>query len=266
MYTIVAGGFNTRYSSSFMMFRPYGLPDYLLLLLKTQTRFTLNNESFEVPANNIVIIDRGTPYRYHSIDGDYMDDWIHFDCDSDELLRKTGLVFNKPISLANPSRFSNYIQQLLWENTYAPNRFRNENVSMMMQLLLNNIAAAYLAGNVPQQYSPYYVSMQNLRLSIQAAPSENYTVATLAEQLDISSSYFQHLYSSFFGVSFQADLINMRVEQAKALLYSTDLPVEHIAELCGYASQVHFYRQFRQKTGVTPAKYRNSRNGVTTKK
>lgn len=262
MYTVSAGGFNTRYPSSFMMYNPNGLNDYLLLLIKTQTQFTINTYSFEAPANSLMLIDRNTTYRYHSINGDYMDDWIHFDCDNDEVIRSTGLVFNEPIFLPNPSRFSSYIQQILWENTYAPEPWKKENVSMMLQILVNNIAAAYSVRNKPKQYSPYYISMQNLRLSVQAAPLEGYTVASLAEQLEISVSYFQHLYSSFFGISFQADLINMRIEQAKSLLYSTDLPVGQIAEMCGYSSEVHFYRQFRQKLGVTPANYRNSRTGL----
>lgn len=260
MYTVSSGGFNTRYSSSFMMFRPYGLNDYLLLLFKTQTEITLQGEKTHAPANSMILIDRNTPYRYHSISGDYMDDWIHFDCDQNELQQLDHYAFNQVIPLSNPSRFSAYIKQILWENTYASPNWKAQNIDMLMHVLLNNVATAYSERDVPQQYSPYYIRMQNLRLSIQAAPLEDYSVFSLSEKLEISVSYFQHLYQNFFGISFQADLINMKIEQAKGLLYSTDIPIEKIADMCGYSSDVHFYRQFRQKTGTTPAKYRKSRN------
>lgn len=40
------------------------------------------------------------------------------------------------------------------------------------------------------------------------------------------------------------------------LLDHTDLTIEQLTELCGYRSEVHFYRQFKAVTGCTPAQYR----------
>ena len=48
----------------------------------------------------------------------------------------------------------------------------------------------------------------------------------------------------------------MRIEHAKYILTTTDLTLEQIAEICGYSNEVHFYRQFKQITGLTPSKYR----------
>ena len=72
----------------------------------------------------------------------------------------------------------------------------------------------------------------------------------------MSPSYFQHLYTDCFGVPFQQDLIRMRVDYTKYILTATDLALEQVAGLCGYAGTVHFYRQFRQVTGTTPARFR----------
>ena len=59
-----------------------------------------------------------------------------------------------------------------------------------------------------------------------------------------------------FGVSFQQDLILMRVTRARFNLSTSNLSLSQIAELCGYNNEVHFYRQFKKLTGVTPAQYR----------
>ena len=50
----------------------------------------------------------------------------------------------------------------------------------------------------------------------------------------------------------------MRIEYAKELIISTNLPLEHIAYSCGYSNEVHFYRQFLSKTGMTPGDYRKN--------
>ena len=68
-----------------------------------------------------------------------------------------------------------------------------------------------------------------------------------ADTLGISKSYFQHLYKEFFGVSFQQDYIQMRIAYAQDLLETSDMPMEQIAEICGYTNEVHFYRQFKKQ-------------------
>ncbi|WP_408637504.1 helix-turn-helix domain-containing protein [Novisyntrophococcus fermenticellae] len=44
----------------------------------------------------------------------------------------------------------------------------------------------------------------------------------------------------------------------KTILHNTDMSVEKIADICGYSSEVHLYRQFCQKTGMTPKDYRKT--------
>lgn len=50
----------------------------------------------------------------------------------------------------------------------------------------------------------------------------------------------------------------LRVENAKSLLESTDEPVEEIAWHVGYEDAAYFRRLFKRVTGINPAKYRKS--------
>ena len=47
----------------------------------------------------------------------------------------------------------------------------------------------------------------------------------------------------------------MRIQQAQQLLLESDATLQTISKLCGYKSEYHFIRQFKQKTGCTPRKY-----------
>ena len=93
---------------------------------------------------------------------------------------------------------------------------------------------------------------------MQSRPEKNFTPGELAEKLKVSPSYFQFLYKSFFGVPFKTDLIQMRLEYARELIVETDLTLEQIAQICGYNNEIHFFRQFRAKTGMTPREYQAS--------
>ena len=50
------------------------------------------------------------------------------------------------------------------------------------------------------------------------------------------------------------------MNQAKHLLESTDLSISSIAMELGYADHYFFARQFKQKVGITPGKFREKRN------
>ena len=103
---------------------------------------------------------------------------------------------------------------------------------------------------------PYYDKMSRIRTHIYRNPTENRTMAMLAKEMMLSESYFQHLYKQIFGVSVMSDVITARIEHGKYLLANTDDSVANIATLCGYRNDVHFMRQFKSTTGITPSQYR----------
>lgn len=257
MFQLLYGGCHSRHNPPFELSRPNGLDHYVLLLVKTRAEFHIGDTVlFSVP-NSAIIIDSHTSYVYCTTDTPYMDDWIHFTCDREDFPESAHFPLNTFIPLDNISRFTTFLQQILWEQNYTPEQYRAENVNSLFQILMRNILLSYQEHNSNTAYHPYRTRLRNLRLSILAAPYEKYEIKEIARQMDISVSYFQHLYSDIFGVSFRADLISMRIEYARELILNTNLSMEEIAEQSGYSSVVHFYRQFRKETGFTPASFRN---------
>lgn len=257
MFTVSTGGYQSRHQLSFSMVRPRGLPKYVLLLVKARSEFTILENTFLVEPNCCILIRPNTPYKYHSIKGAYVDDWLHFECSDPALLESFQVPFHSPIYLSTPTRFSLYIQQILWEVHFVCDPQSAENIDMLLKIMFNHLKIAKDEKNHPDFFHPYSSKLQNLRLSLQAQPHLKYFPAREAQTLGISTSYFQRLYAETFGVSFQADLIHFRIEYAKNLITETSLPMEAIAEICGYSSEVHFYRQFKKYVGMTPAAYRH---------
>jgi len=78
----------------------------------------------------------------------------------------------------------------------------------------------------------------------------------LAEQLSVSVRHLDRWLKRGLGLSFKQMLTRTRMEAAKDLLVSTELPVERVAGAVGYNAESNFYRAFRAYEGVTPAEYR----------
>ncbi len=85
---------------------------------------------------------------------------------------------------------------------------------------------------------------------------ENLTVDAIAQECHISTSYLHKLYASALGIGPHTALLNRRIAESRALLVKTDLAVGEIAFRCGFHSQAYFSDCFKQKTGVTPGKFR----------
>lgn len=85
------------------------------------------------------------------------------------------------------------------------------------------------------------------------------TLHDLALQFHINNSYLCQLLKAEIGQSFAKYVTERRIRYAHSLLVDTDLPIEHIANLCGYKDYTYFIKVFKKIMGETPSSYRSSR-------
>jgi len=77
-----------------------------------------------------------------------------------------------------------------------------------------------------------------------------------AKHAGISPSHFSRLLKERTGRSFTELLRQCRVDLACDLLLSTEEPLAHIADACGFCDQSYFTRVFQDVKGTTPKQYR----------
>lgn len=87
---------------------------------------------------------------------------------------------------------------------------------------------------------------------------ENPTLSDTARAAHYNPSHFSSLFHSRMQVTYSDYLNTLRVNCAKRMLLMTDLRISEIGHQSGFGSQTNFQRVFREKTGVTPLKFRNS--------
>lgn len=86
-------------------------------------------------------------------------------------------------------------------------------------------------------------------------------LSDVAKVLKVSPSRASRIFQELMGVSYKDYLLQMRINEAKRLLISTQ---DNVADICfesGFQSLASFYRQFGQESGTSPLAYR-ARFGV----
>lgn len=89
----------------------------------------------------------------------------------------------------------------------------------------------------------------------------DYSINTLAKDLDISRSYISQVINELFKQNFSNFLNEYRIKEARKILSTPNnliYTIESIAELVGYRSKSAFNKAFKKYIGVTPSFYINS--------
>ncbi len=259
---VIKGGCGTRQLPGFHMSRPDGLNNPVLLIVRTHGDYTVGGVEFPMEPGDAIVIRENTPYQYHNPQGEYIDDWMHIGLEPGEQLPRS-LSLNVPIHLTDRESCTGLMRMLLWEASFTDETYKSQNINALFTVLLNHLIAASNREDQFDEGAPYRESLNNIRFQMQHFLSEEQSIRIHAGELGISESHFQHLYTAQFGIPFQQDLIRMRIANAEFALQATELSMAQIAEMCGYKSETHFFRQFKQITGITPAKYRKQQYAVT---
>lgn len=91
---------------------------------------------------------------------------------------------------------------------------------------------------------------------IEANIAQPLTLGTLAQQACLSEFHLARMFRISFGMPPSAWIAARRMDRARALLKTTTLPLQQVADACGYADLSHFSHRVRAAVGVPPGRYR----------
>lgn len=106
-------------------------------------------------------------------------------------------------------------------------------------------------------YSP---PVQKAIALIDADLAGSLNLRTLAQNLNISSSYLSSLFKKETGQTLTDYIVDRRMDLARNLLSRTKLQVQTVAQHCGILDVHYFSKLFKKSTGMTPKEFRQSVN------
>ncbi len=143
-------------------------------------------------------------------------------------------------------------------------------VNQIIQHPLTNTATELLANSNLLRFlslianstpvSDHYSTQQNPYADRAIAYLANHIATASADQLaravNLDRSYFNTLFKRATALTPGQYIRNFRITKARHLLESSTLPIEEIAQHCGYNHANSFTRIFKQTYGMTPREYR----------
>lgn len=254
---IISTGFHSVYGSEYRFRSQPQKNIFMLVLTKSNAVFCVDGVEYHTPPETFVLYDDTVIREYSADNGFLVCDWICFDKNGDnEFLDSLELPFNYPVQFSDTDFISNLIRNIASEHySLGARRIKmTETLMKTMLLKINDFSGRH--DESQQTVDPHYNALMELREKVYRNPQMKWNVDSMASDVNMSRSYFQHIYREMFGVSCVADVINGKIEKAKEILSETSCTVSQVSAMCGYDNEEHFMRQFKKIVGVTPTKYR----------
>lgn len=135
----------------------------------------------------------------------------------------------------------------------------------------NKIIIAQTAAEV-EEYALYYLSLlkqqlQSLDLSPEVYSAQKYikenlhkkiTLSEVAQYINVSESYFSHLFKKEAKINFVDYVNTCKIEAAQEMLLHSSMRVNEIASSLGFENPNYFNILFKRLTGKTPGNYREN--------
>lgn len=257
MIQLINCGYNFVHEDGIIINRPNGSGNYAFVFFKSSSEVVLNGESFEVPKNSYIFLRPDTTHLYRGLEKPFINDWFHCEnSDIEVFLTEIFFPLDIPIVAEDPYLISRSIKELQYiarQNSPLQDRIIDYDLrSFFMKLTSLREKSIIL-----EKTSRHFLQFSKLRNDIYNSPNRYFSVDSLASSLNLSKSYFQHIYKQLFGCSVVADIINARLEYAKYLLTNSELSICTISKMCGYENDTHFMRQFKKFVGTTPSRYKS---------
>lgn len=99
-------------------------------------------------------------------------------------------------------------------------------------------------------------TMRRINDRIETTPDADLDLETLAAESGCSKRHLIRTFRVSTGRSPHQYVLDLRVEKARRLMLKPSLSLIHIAIECGFKSDAHFTRAFRQRLGMPPSTFR----------
>lgn len=174
--------------------------------------------------------------------------WFHVLATTTEIPVKLPRFFH----LADPAQAVISVKQLL-DVAHGEHRLplTVDYQATMAVLQLANDAANQAVGR-----SQHQSSINQVKEWIRVHMDEPLTVPMVAEAVHLNADYLTRQFRHQTGMTVKAYMNAVRLDYAKYLLLTTDLPVQNVAQQAFFNDAKYFSRLFKAKVALSPRQYR----------
>jgi len=210
----------------------------------------IEDEKFDVKANDVYLLYPNTKQRYYSDSNDpFKKYWVNFQGDDiDKILESLKIKGIHHFPNCNLTGF--FIQLFSAEEINCPSiEFSYFTYSKIISMLIEMKKSL----NNKKQDS----SLANqIKALIDSNATESIKINDICNELGISKTYAINCFKDKYGVTPNQYRINQKMNIARDLLINKDVSIKNIALSLNFIDQYHFSNSFKKHFGMYPSEYR----------
>lgn len=250
----------------------------LFYIISGSGKIIINDVPYDLSADTIILFREATQYKweaannteYLSLNFDYENNYSHitqkfqpllytsseekmfFKCDRIEDFS----LLNEPIVIYNAMSLKSSVENIITEYEITDN-YSCQLLPLLIKELIFNILR-FEENNFSQNLNNRnsIIVVKKVIKYIYINFSQKLTNQEIAHTFNFSPSHLGRIFKKHTGYSIHDFILQHRIQTAKEFLSDTDLNLGEICEKIGYNDIYHFSKIFKQKTGLTPSKYR----------
>lgn len=228
--------------------------NFFLAYVRAGTLYFQTTQTFSAERGQVALIDCHKPHRFYTT-GSAEAMWMHFDGSNSAAFFQQILAFRGGRQTFTPPPDSR-IEQELAHIISGLRSSRSSEVDCSQRIY--RILCTLLLPHAPTHTVAIDTTITRAVRYIDEHLFEPLSVKQIASTVHLSPSHFSRLFRSTTGFSPHEYIMLHRIDEAKALLQSTNLSVKEIAFRVGYHSEVNFIIAFTDKTGLSPTLFRRN--------
>lgn len=228
----------------------------LFYIVGGKGQFLIQDQTFPVEANNLVIINPNVAHTEDSLNAQPLE-YIVLGIEGIELA--TNENSNGQFCILDhfeSAEISSCLRNILREMEQKGTGYEDVCQAFMEILIIRLMRSTSLAVQAEQEMVSGNRQCAAVRRYIDLHFKEPLTLDQLANEAHMNKFYLSHTFKREYGVSPINYMISRRIEESKYLLAETDLPLSRIAQLLGFSSLSYFSQVFRRSQAVSPMEYR----------
>lgn len=246
--------------------------DYeIFYLIEGERKYLINGKQYLVKENSLVFIDKNIIHKtemteipkFQRVVINFQDSFLSYE---DQFLL-TSLFEKGPYIISVPISRRKTVSDLI-------NRMQNEYSdggkdatiyirSLLTQLLIESTRLLENEKNVSVVRNDNETNKQEVAgiiKYINTYYSNDISLSLLSQHFHLNEQYISRLFKEVTGSNIINYLNAVRVNVSQRLLLESDMKIIDISRNVGYSNNVHFWRVFKQQTGISPSEYRTLNN------
>lgn len=152
---------------------------------------------------------------------------------------------------SHPAEITNKLDEIILLKESGNNEI------LLQSRLLSFLNLVLYDSEVPKpQSGRNYKIISSAKRYMETNCDKSVNLEDIANSVNLSRIYFHNIFTDACGMTPHDYLTECRIAKAKKLLWDTDVPMDYIAEKCGFGCQQYFNKIFKKQTGTTPGRYR----------